>query len=252
MPPETSAQTHEALTSDLNRCTRYMSAASVLARALDDQTLGRVAMVSSFGAESVVLLHMISELKPSLPILFIDTELLFPETLAYQRDVASQLGLTNVQRIRPDAAALAQHDPYGALKFSDPDKCCNLRKTAPLEAALAGYDSWITGRKRHQSDTRATIDFFEADTDGRIKINPLAHWVSSDANDYITQYDLPRHPLIQKGYGSIGCAPCTSPIKPGEDPRAGRWRGMDKTECGIHFSGGSAQRTKADDKGQRT
>jgi phosphoadenosine phosphosulfate reductase len=107
-----------------------------------------------------------------------------------------------------------------------------------MEAALAPFDSWITGRKRFQSGTRAALDFFETEGDIRIKINPLAHWAPEDVQEYMVNNRLPRHPLVAKGYPSIGCAPCTSPVKPGEDPRAGRWRGAEKEECGIHFIDG--------------
>ena len=126
------------------------------------------------------------------------------------------------------------------------DACCALRKTEPLERALQGYDAWITGRKRFQNADRGTIDFFENEGDFRIKVNPLAHWGREDLEEYIVNNRLPRHPLVAKGYPSIGCAPCTSPVAPGEDPRAGRWRNSTKTECGIHFVGGKPVRTTKD------
>ena len=178
------------------------------------------------------------------PVLFVDTELLFTETLVYQQEVSERLGLRNVQVITADD--IAEKDPYGALRFSDTDACCALRKTVPLQKALAGFDGWITGRKRFQSGTRAALDFFEVeDGTGRIKVNPLAHWAPDDVRAYMTENRLPRHPLVAKGYPSIGCAPCTSPVAEGEDPRAGRWRNQNKEECGIHVVDGKFVRTGA-------
>jgi len=222
----------------LNARYKHHSATAVMERALKDPDLGRIALVSSFGAESVVLLHMVSVIDPATPVLFIDTQMLFPETLAYQQQVASQLGLQDVRTIHASKISLLAGDPDGTLHKRSTDACCDLRKVRPMEAALAPFDSWITGRKRFQSGTRAALDFFETEGDIRIKINPLAHWAREDVQDYITNNRLPRHPLVARGYPSIGCAPCTSPVAEGEDPRAGRWRGQDKEECGIHFVDG--------------
>jgi phosphoadenosine phosphosulfate reductase len=207
-------------------------------RALKDPDLGRIALVSSFGAESVVLLHMVSVIDPGTPVLFIDTQMLFPETLSYQQEVAAKLGLQDVRTIHASKLSLLAGDPDGRLHSRDTDACCDLRKVQPMEHALAPFDSWITGRKRFQSGTRAALDFFETEGEIRIKINPLAHWAPEDVQEYMVNNRLPRHPLVAKGYPSIGCAPCTSPVKPGEDPRAGRWRGAQKEECGIHFIDG--------------
>jgi phosphoadenosine phosphosulfate reductase len=215
--PENGFSTLAAKAAMLNNRYRYHAAVAVLEHALGDDDVGRVALVSSFGAESVVLLHMISVMDRTTPVLFIDTEMLFEETLTYQRDVAAKLDLTNVQMIRADAGAVADTDPDGTLHLTDADACCTLRKTEPLERALLGFDAWITGRKRFQAGSRATLD-------------------------YMINNRLPRHPLVARGYPSIGCAPCTSPVKPGEDPRAGRWRGLDKEECGIHFIDGKLVR----------
>ncbi len=227
---------------ELNRRYRHHAAVSVLEHAIGDPDTGDVTLVSSFGSESVVLLHMISLLHRHLPVLFIDTEMLFGETLAYQAEVADRLGLTNIVTVKADRAAVAFEDPDGTLHKFSTDACCDLRKTRPLETALSGFDAWITGRKRFQGGQRVTLDFFEAEGTSRIKINPLAHWGPEDVQDYMINNRLPRHPLVAKGYPSIGCAPCTSPVAPGEDPRAGRWRGSAKTECGIHFIDGKAVR----------
>ena len=225
----------------LNARYRHHSATDVLRGALLDG--GEIALVSSFGAESVVLLHMVAIVDKDTPVIFVDTELLFAETLAYQAEVAERLGLRNMRIIRADKDEVARDDPYGALHLSDTDTCCTLRKTIPLQRALRGFDGWITGRKRFQAGSREALDFFEVeDGTGRIKVNPLAHWAPEDVRAYMEENRLPRHPLVAKGYPSIGCAPCTSPVKDGEDPRSGRWRGADKSECGIHFVDGKMVR----------
>jgi phosphoadenosine phosphosulfate reductase len=230
----------------LNARYRHHGATAVLEGALNDPEAGRIAMVSSFGAESVALLHLVAMVDRKVPVLFIDTRLLFAETLAYQQEVAERLRLENVRVLRTDPETLARRDPYGALRMGDPDSCCALRKTLPLEQALAGYDGWITGRKRYQSGTRAALEFFELEeATARIKVNPLAHWGPEDVRHYMEENRLPRHPLVAQGYPSIGCAPCTSKVAPGEDPRAGRWRGQNKEECGIHFVDGKAVRQSA-------
>ena len=231
----------------LNARYRHRAATSVIEHGLRDADIGRVAMVSSFGAESVVLLHMVAMVDRKTPVLFVETGMLFAETLSYQREVAAHLGLSDLRLIRATPAQLALRDPGGDLHQSDPDACCALRKSEPLDQALAPFGAWITGRKRFQSGTRAALSFFEVEHSdaretGRIKINPLAHWAREDVADYMINNRLPRHPLVARGYPSIGCAPCTTPVAPGEDPRAGRWRGRDKDECGIHFVDGKMVR----------
>jgi len=226
----------------LNDRYRHHSATDVLERALSDEQVGEIALVSSFGAESVVLLHMVSVMAPKTPVLFIDTQMLFAETLEYQTMLAERLQLEDVRRITPDQAALARIDPDNTLHQRDMDACCDIRKTQTLQNALAPFHAWITGRKRFQGGARTNLEFFENEADIRIKVNPLAHWEKQDVQDYIVNNGLPRHPLVARGYPSIGCAPCTSPVAAGEDERAGRWRGTDKEECGIHFVNGKVVR----------
>lgn len=245
MPLDAPAGALDLRVARLNARYRHHSATDVLSHALFDPEVGNLALVSSFGAESVVLLHLVSVIAPGTPVLFIDTQMLFPETLAYQQELAHRLPLTDIRSIRADQAEVDFNDPDGTLHQFDTDACCALRKTRPLEQALQGFDGWITGRKRFQSGTRAALDFFENEADLRVKVNPLAHWGPEDVQDYITNNRLPRHPLVARGYPSIGCAPCTSPVNPGEDPRAGRWRGTRKTECGIHFVDGKPVRGAA-------
>lgn len=219
-----------------------LSAEDMLREALLGDLKGKIAMVSSFGAESVALLHIVAKIDPATPVIFLNTEMLYPETLAYQADIARQLELVDVRVIHPASEELKGNDPAGDLHLTAPDSCCELRKTRPLEHALAGFDGWITGRKRYQSGARADLPLFETDQAGRLKLNPLADWGKGDAAAYVRKHDLPPHPLVAQGYPSIGCAPCTSKVAPGEDPRAGRWRGSDKTECGIHFVNGKLAR----------
>lgn len=205
----------------------------ILAAAIRDLFPGRIALVSSFGAEAAVLLHMVAEIDRATPVLFLDTGKLFDETLAYRDQLTARLGLTDLRVLRPDPTALAARDDGGTLWFRDANACCYLRKVEPLGRGLKGFAASINGRKRFQAATRGSIPLVEADGD-RLKFNPLAEWSPAQIEDYFRAHDLPRHPLVAQGYPSIGCAPCTQPVAEGEDARAGRWRGQDKTECGIH------------------
>lgn len=209
---------------------------------VQDPRLGKLALVSSFGAESAVLLHLVAQVAPDLPILFIDTGKLFPETLAYQTELTAWLKLRDLRIIRPDLKDIHTEDPQGELHLTNPDRCCALRKTLPLQKALRPFNAWISGRKRYQSGARTHLDYFENEHNQRIKINPLLHWTQQDLQYYIQQHQLPVHPLVAQGYPSIGCAPCTSPVHADEDPRAGRWRNHAKQECGIHFVDNRLQR----------
>jgi phosphoadenosine phosphosulfate reductase len=209
-------------------------ASSLVRLVIEDLYPGRVALVSSFGTDAAALLHMVSRVDKGTPIIFVDTGQHFPETLAYRRLICETLGLTNVISAEPRAETIAQEDPERFLFASDPDRCCEIRKVRPLAGAIEGYDAWITGRKGFQSETRATLPLFEAEGE-RVKVNPLVGWSAKDVLGYIAEAGLPRHPLVAKGFPSIGCLPCTSAVRPGEDERAGRWRGQGKTECGIHL-----------------
>ena len=223
----------------LNRMFRGSDTREMLAGVLKDRLAGDVAVVSSFGAESAVLLHLVASVDPATPVLFLETGKHFPETLAYRDLLIERLGL-NVVNLTPDPELLAKRDESGLRWSYDPDGCCDIRKVQPLARALTNFDATITGRKGFQSATRAGLPRFEIDrTDrqGRLKINPLADWNSEIVAAYFAEHDLPPHPLVAEGYPSIGCSPCTSKVAPGENPRAGRWRGWDKTECGIHVPG---------------
>jgi phosphoadenosine phosphosulfate reductase len=226
----------------LNHAFAEAETESLLRAALVDGAVGRVAVVSSFGAESAVLLHLVSKIAPATPVLFLETGKHFPETLAYRDELVARLGLTGLVNLTPDAEVIAKRDEAGLRWSYDPDGCCEIRKVAPLAKALAEFDATITGRKSFQAATRADLPRFELDASdkaGRVKVNPLIDWDAARLAAYFAEHDLPPHPLVAQGYPSIGCSPCTSKVAPGEDPRSGRWRGWDKTECGIHVPGAS-------------
>lgn len=194
---------------------------------------GQAAVASSFGTESAVLLALVARVDPAIPVLFLETGMLFEETLDYVRTLERRLGLTDVRRLTPDAAHLAQADPDRDLWISDPDKCCFIRKVRPFRVALRAFPCWMAGLKRAHGGSRGDVQAIELE-EGRIKLNPLATWSAEDIERAFVELDLPRHPLAAQGYRSIGCVPCTRRTRPGEDPRAGRWEGRGKTECGIH------------------
>ena len=204
-------------------------ARDVLAWAATEQWKGRFALVSSFGAESAVLLHLASTIDKALPVIFLDTDRHFAQTLQYRDELVGKLGLTNVRAQTPNAVEAANEDANGDLWQRDADACCALRKVRPLELALENFDAWGTGRKRFQSGLRAGLALVEHDG-AHFKVNPLAGWSVEDAAAYVIKHDLPPHPLTAQGFPSIGCWPCTKPA----EGREGRWSGAEKTECGIH------------------
>ena len=192
---------------------------------------GTLAVVSSFGAEAVVLLDLVSQVDPALPVIFLDTHALFDETLDYQKEVTARLGLTDVRIIKPLPEDIAASDE---LWRTDPDACCHVRKVLPLERATKGFDALVDGRKRFHGGGREGLQTIELDDAGVVKISPLAPWSQERIDAAFVERNLPRHPLVAQGYKSIGCWPCSRPTLPGESVRAGRWAGGAKTECGIH------------------
>ncbi|MPT48096.1 MAG: phosphoadenylyl-sulfate reductase [Sphingobium sp.] len=198
-----------------------------------ENALGEIAVVSSFGTESAVLLHLVAQADPNIPVIFVDTLKMFQETLDYRETLVAALGITDSRVVTPNPDVLAKKDETGLRWSYDPDGCCEIRKVEPLARAKQGLDAWISGRKAFQSSTRQNLPRFQVE-DGRLKINPLGDWVKAELEAYFEEHQLPRHPLEAQGYLSIGCEPCTSKVLPGEDPRSGRWRGWDKVECGIH------------------
>jgi phosphoadenosine phosphosulfate reductase len=218
---------------ELDRALRHASPAEIVSAALHTVGRDRLAVVSSFGTESAALLKVMADVDPAIPVIFLDTGWLFEETLAYRDALTKALGLRDVRSIRPSEETLLREDPERDLWFSNPDACCRIRKVEPLVRALKPFDAWINGRKRFQGGVRAAIAVVEQD-DTRLKFNPFAGVSREEVAAIYKQADLPPHPLAASGFMSVGCMPCTSRTAVDEDDRAGRWRGRDKTECGIH------------------
>ena len=217
----------------LDEVLRHASPNEVIAAALKIVGRERLALVSSFGTESAALLKVTADVDPAIPVVFLDTGWLFQETLDYRDTLTHQLGLTDVRSIKPLEETLSREDPDRELWFSDPDACCRIRKVEPLARALKPFAAWINGRKRFQGGARADIPVVEQDGE-RLKFNPFAHVSREEIEAIYKSANLPPHPLAAKGFLSVGCMPCTSRSEADEDARAGRWRGRDKTECGIH------------------
>lgn len=206
----------------------------ILELALKGEFAGRTAVVSSFGAESAVLLHLVAQIDSDTPVLFLNTGKLFGETLRYRDRLQDVLGLGDIRSLAPSAEARAANDPEGTLWSRDTDACCNFRKVIPLATALRPFAAQVTGRKRFQTRERAAmqpVEYFET----RYRFNPLWQWTLAELETYIDRHKLPRHPLVEDGYPSIGCMPCTRRVQAGEDYRAGRWADLEKDECGIHI-----------------
>ncbi len=218
---------------ELRQAAEGRDAAGILELALRQSFPGTTAVVSSFGAESAVLLHLVASIDPATPVLFLNTGKLFGETLRYRDRLQDLLGLTDLRSIGPDPRELAAQDPGGVLWSRNANACCHLRKILPIRRALEGFAASVTGRKRFQTHARAqmqAVEYFE----GRFRFNPLADWALADLDGYFQTHGLPRHPLVEDGYPSIGCLPCTRRVQGGEGYRDGRWAGLEKDECGIH------------------
>ncbi len=229
-------ETPEERVARLNALYRGASPKEILRAAIEEFGDG-LAAVSSFGAEAAITLHILSELKPSLPVLFLETGMHFAQTLQYRDQLIERLGLTGVRNITPDPVDVERLDPKGLLWRTNTDACCAFRKVKPLDAVLRpDFAAWITGRKRMHGGARLRLPVFEYDADNnKYKVNPLAAFTQDDVDAYFRDHDLPPHPLVEEGYRSIGCWPCTQPSEDSADARAGRWAGQEKTECGIHL-----------------
>lgn len=211
-----------------------MTAQDILRDAIRNQFFGDIVLSSSFGADSAVLLHMVAQIDPNLPVLFLDTDRHFFQTLQYRDELARQLGLSHIVNLKANADEAATEDGKNTLWRTNPDQCCDLRKVRPLNREMERWGAWISGRKRHQSAGRAQLPIVE--WDGKhFKVNPLATWNADDIAAYFKAHDLPPHPLVEQGFPSIGCFTCTKPVAAGEDARSGRWAGTEKVECGIHM-----------------
>jgi len=241
-PPYQWLREAQAIAADLKALNQHLEQCSpqeILRWAVDTFGDG-VVMSSSFQHHGTALLHMVSQVCPDLLILFIDTGFHFPETLAFKEQVTRLFSLRVVD-VRPPLSTQELGAVFGPdLPHRNPDLCCHLNKVLPMQQALRGRRAWITGRRRDQSPTRAALPVVETCSDGLVKINPLAMWTGEDVLHYIAVHHLPPHPLYELGYRSIGCAPCTRPVRPGEHERAGRWPGHDKLECGLHTQGSAS------------
>jgi phosphoadenosine phosphosulfate reductase len=230
LPPEAAIVSQAQ---SLDCALRAASPAEVIAAAL--KTVGRehLALVSSFGTESAALLKVMADVDPAIPVVFLDTGWLFEETLAYRDTLIETLGLADVRSVKPLEETLLREDGERELWFSDPDACCRIRKVEPLARALKPFAAWINGRKRFQGGARAEIPVVEHDG-AKLKFNPFANVSREEIEAIYKMAKLPKHPLLASGFLSVGCMPCSSRTAPGEDVRAGRWRGQAKRECGIH------------------
>lgn len=217
----------------INEELREASAQTILRASILREWQDEITYVSSFGTESAVMLALIADVNPDLPIVFLETGMHFPQTLDYKDELIERLGLSNVREFAPAEDQRLNEDPKNNLWKTNPDACCELRKVRPLGPALEGYNAWITGRKRFHGGARLKMPVFEHASD-RFKVNPLASWTQEDVQNYFEYRQLPRHPLQSQGYPSIGCWPCTKPAEDPSDIRSGRWAGQDKTECGLH------------------
>lgn len=234
--PEAADNGKEALLADLIELHGKKEGHDLLEVMIRDVFAGKIAISSSFGAEAAVLLKLVADIDAETPVLFIDTGHLFEETIQYKDTIQEYLGLRNIITVQPESLHLENADKDATLHERDTDYCCHIRKVLPFEKALGPYDAWVSGRKRFQSSNRSSLQGIELDVDGRFKINPLFNWNYETVIEKFKAMSLPRHPLVDKGYPSIGCGPCTRAVKDGEDIRAGRWSGQGKTECGIHKS----------------
>jgi len=232
-PPEASARAEAAA---LEAAYGALDPREIIVFAMNQFWSGELAVVSSFGADSAVLLHMISEFDRDLPVLFLDTGKHFEETHDYRDALIDDLGLNDLRIVTPIETVLERDDPTGLLHRRDTEGCCAIRKVEPMQRAVKPFRAWFTGRKRFQAATRERMPVFEA-VGPRIRINPLASWGPDEIAAHMDEHGLRQNPLVAYGYLSIGCFPCTEPVQAGSDPRSGRWSGQAKTECGIHLPG---------------
>jgi phosphoadenosine phosphosulfate reductase len=235
---------NEALLNRLQMFYGDLDAPLLLRAMIREEFAGHIGLISSFGADAALMLSLVAEVDKATPVLFLETQKHFPETLAYAHGLSEHLGLTQVHWLKPDEAMVSRIDPQGELWSVQPNRCCWLRKVEPLNRAVEqlGLRALITGRKRYQTAERADMHSIELDDQGIFRINPIADWSRERQKAFVAARGLPAHPLVAKGYPSIGCAPCTKPVAEGDDERAGRWahtigiENEQKAECGIHLS----------------
>jgi len=219
---------------NINKKYEALGPEEVLKWAIGEEFKGKVALSSSFGIGSAVLLHMVSRIDPAIKVIFINTGCHFKETLKYKEELVSLLKLSNIAEYAPSEKDLELFDPDRTLFEKHHDLCCAIRKVEPIKRSLKGLNAWISGIMRSQAKTRKGAHRVEAYEGGLFKVNPLVNWTSKDSFHYMEENDLPHHPLFEKGYSSIGCEPCTFLPTDENDERSGRWKGASKTECGLH------------------
>lgn len=207
-----------------------------IVRWASEQFGSKLTFATSLGIEDCVIVDMIARQSLPVSLFTLDTGLLFPETYALKDEIEKKYGVA-IKAVKPEFSVAEQAAREGAeLWLRNPDQCCELRKMEPLRGELAKWDAWMTAIRRDQTPERANAPVVSWDGRfGLIKINPLVRWTYADVQAYVHEHHVPYNPLHDQSYPSIGCVPCTSPVKPGEDPRSGRWRGNEKTECGLHF-----------------
>lgn len=229
---------HDVVT-DANRRLEGAQPHEIVRWALEESGLEKIALASSFQAESVALIDIAVGIRPDLPVMFLETGFHFAETLAFKAQLTERLGL-KVWELTGDLTVQEQAERHGGRLYErDPNLCCRINKVEPLNAALRTLDGWLTGLRRDSAPTRADtpiVDQYELEpAKTLVKVSPLANWTKRDVWGYLKERNLPHHPLYDLGFASIGCAPCTRALFAGEDERAGRWAGVEKVECGIHL-----------------
>jgi len=223
------------LLNQLNNNNQNLSPRNILEDSINNIFKKKIVYVCSFGIESAIILHMISEIDRSLPIVLLNTNYLFKETIDYKDYLISKLKLSNFKEISPSSEDLKINDSGGKLWKDDPDLCCNIRKVLPLQRELKKYDAWISGRKSYHEGERKSLEFFEY-INQKIVVNPLAKVNPNFIDSYFITNNINRHPLFQFGFLSVGCTHCTTKSSIIDNPRSGRWAGKIKTECGIHYN----------------
>jgi len=193
-----------------------------------------IAMSTSFQTQSMSLLHMVTRIRPDIKIFFLDTGYHFWDTLIFREKIQHEWNLNVVDLYRDSRWDVFARQNTRTLPGQDPNLCCYIHKVQPMQKALSGLRAWISGIRRDQTPERAHAGILELQDDGLLKVNPLLNWTKRDVQAYMEEYHLPAHPLYERGYRSIGCAPCTIPVTSADDDRAGRWAGRGKTECGLH------------------
>lgn len=218
----------------LNKMLSKMKSFDMIEFCINNVFKNEIAYVCSFGSESSIILHMISKINNEIPVIFLNTKKLFPETISFKNTLIKKFKLRNFKEVSPDKKNIFKYDHLSNLWKENPDKCCHVRKVLPLEKELKNYKAWISGRKGYQSTMRSKNEIVEF-VNEKFLISPLIMWNQKKINDYFINNKLKRHPLFKQGFSSIGCSDCTTKLKNLKDARSGRWFNLNKTECGIHL-----------------